>query len=58
MRDVHDSIVVGTPPAGEELEGANSSFSEATDADDLDADLEVDSLDEGEESEDEEMLDD
>ena len=55
---MRDSIVVGTPPAGEELEGASSSFSEATDADDLDADLEVDSLDEGEESEDEEMLDD
>jgi hypothetical protein len=41
------------------LEGANSSFSEATDEDDLvDEGLGVDSLDEGEESEDEEMMDD
>ena len=55
MEDVHDSM---TPPAGEELEAANSSFSEATVEDDFYEGLEGNSLDEGEKSEDEKMLDD
>jgi hypothetical protein len=57
--DVQDSITVATPPAGENLEGANSSFTKGTDEGDLmDESLEADSLDEGEESEDEGMMDD
>lgn len=57
--DVQDSITVATPPAGEDLEGANSSFSEGTDEGDvMDEGLEVDSFEEAEESEDEGMIDD
>jgi hypothetical protein len=53
MGNVHDNI------APSDLEEANSSFSERTDEGDLmDESLEMDSLDEGEENEDELMMDD
>lgn len=56
MSDIQDSITVGTPRAGEELEGGDSSFSEGTDEGELAEG--VDGFEEAEESEDEGMVDD
>lgn len=51
---MYDSITVETPPAeGDPEEGANSSFSEATNEDLMDEELEGDDLDEDSEEGDE-----
>jgi hypothetical protein len=62
---MHDSITVesadtrnGTPPAEEEGDGANSSFSEATDEDNLVVEGIDDDLNEGEDNGDEAMIED
>ena len=62
---IYDSITVenaetqnSTPPAEEEGDGANSSFSEATDEDNLVVGGLDDYLNEGENNDDEEMIED
>jgi hypothetical protein len=62
---IYDSIIVesadtqnSTPPAEEEGDGANSSFSEATDEDNLVVGGLDDYLNEGEDNDDEAMVED